>query len=173
MPRLGPGAGTPEPITYEAPREKFVKWTRPRPLSSVTERHQPRQLEFQAFCELHPAVLIEHDVCEPSASARRRRIGGARRRPTSSEGYRSLKRLPQNDIACGCPAGQARNNAGTGSRRIVVVEKNSLEAARAFLQGRPDVDMDRITFVVTGVPRNDQDPEDWLRAARGEAPVSS
>jgi hypothetical protein len=63
-------------------------------------------------------------------------------------------------------------NTGRGSRRIVVVEKNSLEAARAFLQGRPDVDMDRITFVVTGVRRNDQDPEDWLRAARGEAPVS-
>ena len=63
-------------------------------------------------------------------------------------------------------------SAGTGSRRLVVVERESLEAARAFLQGRPDVDMDRITFVVTGVRRNDQDPEDWLRAARGEAPVS-
>jgi hypothetical protein len=63
-------------------------------------------------------------------------------------------------------------NTGTGSRRIVVVERGSLEAARAFLQGRADVDMDRITFVVTGVTRNDQDPEDWLRAARGEAPVS-
>ena len=48
-----------------------------------------------------------------------------------------------------------------------MVERNSLEAARAFLQGRPDVDMGRITFVVTGVRRNDQDPEDWLRAARG------
>ena len=58
-------------------------------------------------------------------------------------------------------------NTGTGSRRIVVVEKNSLEAARAFLQGRPDVDIDRITFVVTGVRRNGQDPEGWLRAARG------
>ena len=63
-------------------------------------------------------------------------------------------------------------NTGRGSRRIVVVERESLEAARAFLQGRPDVDMDRITFVVTGVRRNGQDPEDWLRAARGEAPVS-
>jgi len=63
-------------------------------------------------------------------------------------------------------------NTGRGSRRIVVVEKNSLEAARAFLQGRADVDMDRITFVITGVPRNGQGPEDWLRAARGEAPVS-
>jgi hypothetical protein len=41
-------------------------------------------------------------------------------------------------------------NTGRGSRRIVVVEKNSLEAARAFLQGRADVDMDRITFVMTG-----------------------
>jgi hypothetical protein len=58
-------------------------------------------------------------------------------------------------------------NARTGSRRIVVVERGSLEAARAFLQGRPDVDMGRITFVVTGVECNDQDPEDWLRAARG------
>ena len=64
-------------------------------------------------------------------------------------------------------------NTGAGSPRIVVVEnQKSLEAAGAFLQGRPDVDMDRITFVVTGVRRNDQDPEDWLRAARGEAPVS-
>jgi hypothetical protein len=43
-------------------------------------------------------------------------------------------------------------NTGRGSRRIVVVEKESLEAARAFLQGRADVDMDRITFVITGVP---------------------
>jgi hypothetical protein len=58
-------------------------------------------------------------------------------------------------------------NTGRGSRRIVVVEKNSLEAARAFLQGRADVDMNRITFIITGVSRNDQDPEDWLRAARG------
>ena len=39
-------------------------------------------------------------------------------------------------------------------------------------RSRPDVYMDRITFVVTGVGRNDQDPEVWLRAARGEAPVS-
>jgi hypothetical protein len=45
-------------------------------------------------------------------------------------------------------------NTGTGSRRIVVVEnQTSLEAARAFLQGRADVNMDRITFVITGVPR--------------------
>ena len=58
-------------------------------------------------------------------------------------------------------------NTGRGSRRIVVVGEKSLEAARAFLQGRPDVDMGRITFVVTGVECNDQDPEDWLRAARG------
>jgi hypothetical protein len=64
-------------------------------------------------------------------------------------------------------------NSGTGSRRIVVVERGSLEAARAFLQGRADVDMDRITFVVTGVRCNGQGPEDWLPAARGEAPVSS
>ena len=63
-------------------------------------------------------------------------------------------------------------NTGTGARRLVVVERESLEAARAFLQGRPDVDMDRITFVITGVTRNSQGPEDWLRAARGEAPVS-
>jgi hypothetical protein len=64
-------------------------------------------------------------------------------------------------------------NTGTGSRRIVVVEnRNSLEAARAFLQGRPDVDMNRVVLVVTGVRRNDQGPEDWLRAARGEAPIS-
>jgi hypothetical protein len=62
-------------------------------------------------------------------------------------------------------------NIGTGSRRIVVVEnQKSLEAARAFLQGRADVDMDRITFVITGVPCNGRGPEDWLRAARGEAP---
>jgi hypothetical protein len=58
-------------------------------------------------------------------------------------------------------------NARTGSRRIVVVERGSLEAARAFLQGRPDVDMGRITFVVTGVEGKGQGPEDWLRAARG------
>jgi hypothetical protein len=59
-------------------------------------------------------------------------------------------------------------NTGTCSRRIVVVEnQKSLEAARAFLQSRADVDMDRITFVVT----NGRGPEDWLRAARGEAPV--
>ena len=58
-------------------------------------------------------------------------------------------------------------NTGRGSRRIVVVEKNSLEAARAFLQGRADVDMDRITFVITGVSRKGQGPEQWLRAARG------
>ena len=58
-------------------------------------------------------------------------------------------------------------SAGTGSRRLVVVERESLEAARAFLQGRADVDMDRITFVITGVPRRDQGPEQWLRAARG------
>ena len=51
------------------------------------------------------------------------------------------------------------NARSTGSRRIVVVERGSLEAARAFLQGRPDVDMDRITFVVTGVRRNDQGPK--------------
>jgi Transposase IS66 family len=64
------------------------------------------------------------------------------------------------------------HNTGTGSRRIVVVERGSLEAARAFLQGRADVNMERITFVITGVSRNGQDPEDWLRAVRGEAPVS-
>ena len=59
-------------------------------------------------------------------------------------------------------------NTGRGSRRIVVVEnQKSLEAARAFLQGRPDVDIDRITFVVTGVPHRDHGPEQWLRAARG------
>jgi hypothetical protein len=59
-------------------------------------------------------------------------------------------------------------NTGTGARRIVVVEnQKALEAARAFLQGRPDVDMDRITFVITGVPRSGQGPEDWLRAACG------
>jgi hypothetical protein len=64
-------------------------------------------------------------------------------------------------------------NTGTGARRIVVVEdQKALEAARVFLQGCPDVDMARITFVITGVRRNDQDPEDWLRAARAEAPVS-
>ena len=63
-------------------------------------------------------------------------------------------------------------NARTGSRRIVVVKRGSLEAARAFLQGCPDVDMDRITFVITGVRCNGRGPEDWLRAARGEAPVS-
>jgi hypothetical protein len=59
-------------------------------------------------------------------------------------------------------------SAGTGSRRLVVVEnQKALEAARAFLQGRADVDMNRITFVITGVPRNGQGPEDWLRAACG------
>jgi hypothetical protein len=65
------------------------------------------------------------------------------------------------------------HNAQTGSCRIVVVERGSLEAARAFLQGRADMDMDRITFVVTGVRCNGQGPEDWLPAARGEAPESS
>ena len=61
-----------------------------------------------------------------------------------------------------------RVSAGRGSRRIVVVEnQKSLEAARAFLQGRPDVDMGRIIFVITGVSCRDQGPEDWLRAARG------
>jgi GTP1/Obg family GTP-binding protein len=50
---------------------------------------------------------------------------------------------------------------GRGSRRIVVVEdQKALEAARVFLQGCPDVDMARITFVVTGVPRNGRGPED-------------
>ena len=64
-------------------------------------------------------------------------------------------------------------NARTGSRRIVVVEdQKALDAARAFLQGCPDVDMNRVVLVLTGVRRNDQDPEDWLRAARGEAPIS-
>ena len=59
-------------------------------------------------------------------------------------------------------------NTGTGARRIVVVEnQKSLEAARAFLQDRADVDMDRITFVITGVSCRDQGPEQWLRAARG------
>jgi hypothetical protein len=59
-------------------------------------------------------------------------------------------------------------NIGAGSRRFVVVEdQKALEAARALLQGRADVDMDRITFVVTGVRRNGRGPEDWLRAARG------
>ena len=63
-------------------------------------------------------------------------------------------------------------NERSGSHRLVVVEtQEEASAARAFLQGRPDVDMDRITFVITGVRRNDQDPEDWLRAARGGAPV--
>jgi hypothetical protein len=59
-------------------------------------------------------------------------------------------------------------NTGTGARRIVVIEnQKSLEAARAFLQGRADVDMDRITFVITGVSCRNQGPEQWLRAARG------
>jgi hypothetical protein len=56
-------------------------------------------------------------------------------------------------------------SAGTGSRRLVVVESKSLEAARAFLQGRPDVDMDRITFVITGVPLIEEIP------ARGALPI--
>jgi hypothetical protein len=42
------------------------------------------------------------------------------------------------------------HNARTGSRRIVVVERESLEVATAFLQGRPDLDMGRIIFVITG-----------------------
>jgi hypothetical protein len=65
-----------------------------------------------------------------------------------------------------------RARTGRGPDRIVVVERGSLEAATAFLQGRPDVDMGRIIFVITGVSRKVQGPEDWLRAARGEAPVS-
>jgi hypothetical protein len=64
------------------------------------------------------------------------------------------------------------HNARTGSRRVVVVERESLEAARAFLQGRPDVDINRVVLVVTGVRNDDGGPEAWLRAARGEAPVS-
>jgi hypothetical protein len=61
-----------------------------------------------------------------------------------------------------------RASAGRGPDRIVVVEdQKALEAARAFLQGRLDVDMDRIAFVITGVPRNGRGREDWLRAARG------
>ena len=56
---------------------------------------------------------------------------------------------------------------GRGPDRIVVVERESLEAATAFLQGRPDVDMGRIIFVITRVSRKGQGPEDWLRAARG------
>ena len=64
-------------------------------------------------------------------------------------------------------------NERSGSHRLVVVEtQKEASAARAFLQGRPDVDMNRVVLVVTGVRRNDQDPEDWLRAARGEAPTS-
>ena len=59
------------------------------------------------------------------------------------------------------------HNTGAASPRVVVVGEKSLEAARAFLQGRPDVDMDRITFVITGVPSSGQGPEDWLRAACG------
>jgi hypothetical protein len=34
------------------------------------------------------------------------------------------------------------HNTGAASPRVVVVERESLEAARAFLQGRPDVDTD-------------------------------
>jgi hypothetical protein len=58
------------------------------------------------------------------------------------------------------------------SPRVVVVGEKSREAARAFLQGRPDVDMNRVVLVVTGVRNDDDGPEAWLRAARGEAPVS-
>jgi hypothetical protein len=65
-----------------------------------------------------------------------------------------------------------RASTGRGPDRIVVVERESLEAATAFLQGRRDVDMGRIIFVITGVSRKGQGPEDWLCAARGEAPVS-
>lgn len=46
-------------------------------------------------------------------------------------------------------------NTAAGSRRIVVVEdQKAFEAARAFLQDRADVEMDRITFVITGVSRD-------------------
>ena len=64
------------------------------------------------------------------------------------------------------------HNTGAASPRVVVVGEKSLEAARAFLQGRPDVDMNRVVLVVTGVRNDDDGPEAWLRAARGEAPVS-
>jgi hypothetical protein len=65
-------------------------------------------------------------------------------------------------------------NPRTDSPRIVVVEtQEEASAATAFLQGRADVDMDRVIFIATGVPRNGRGPEDWLRAARGEAPVSN
>jgi hypothetical protein len=59
-------------------------------------------------------------------------------------------------------------NERSGSHRLVVVEtQEEASAARAFLQGRPDVDMNRVVLVVTGVRR--KGPEDWLRAARAEA----
>ncbi len=64
-------------------------------------------------------------------------------------------------------------NERSGSHRLVVVEtQEEASAARAFLQGRADVDMGRIIFVITGVSRKGQDPEDWLRAALGSARIS-
>jgi len=61
-------------------------------------------------------------------------------------------------------------SAGTGARRIVVVERGHLEAAKAFLSTCPGVDMDRLVFVITGVRMGgDPKPEDWLRMARGES----
>jgi hypothetical protein len=52
------------------------------------------------------------------------------------------------------------HNARTGSRRIVVVERESLEAVTAFLQGRADVDMDRIIFC------HYRGPAQWPRPQR-------
>jgi hypothetical protein len=85
------------------------------------------------------------------------------------KGSKSSKRRHFDDELADClPSDRLEQNTREGPRRIVAVEnQKSLEAGRAFLQGRADVDMDRITFVITGVPRNGQGPEDWLRAARG------
>jgi hypothetical protein len=61
-----------------------------------------------------------------------------------------------------------------GARRIVVVERGHLEAAKAFLSTCPGVDMDGLVFVITGVRMGgDPKPEDWLRAgSRGSARIS-
>jgi hypothetical protein len=51
-----------------------------------------------------------------------------------------------------------------------VVEKKSFEAARTFLQGRADVDMDRITFVVPGSRAMTKTPKTGYAQLAGKRP---
>jgi hypothetical protein len=51
-----------------------------------------------------------------------------------------------------------------------VVERESLEAATAFLQGRPDVDMGRIIFVITGSRAKARAPKTGYAQLAGKRP---